>query len=350
MMASIVGLLLAVFLTLLVNRIATAALTFTGMSHEMARFQARSALCTVGYTTTEAEQVVNHPVRRRIIGTLMLIGNMGFITIIATSLSSLQGLETEGGYAVHTRVLVLVSGLAGLWALGMSHWVDRNLFRLISWALRRWTHLDVHDYRYLLQLGEGYNVTELKLNAGDWLVGKRLMELRLGDIGVNVLGIHRMDGEFVGSPIGSTFLRRGDRVIVYGDRAAIAALDEAKAVPADEEKHFHNLNAIQAKREQVGEEKAATYCVAETQVDSDDWAAGRKLSELAIDTQELSVLGIERADGAYIEKPAEDTPILAGDRLIMYGGRNAMSKMREAASGPEEAEGGRGVETRKEPR
>jgi len=83
-MSAIVGLLVAVLLTLLVNRIATTALMFTGLSHEMARFQARSALCTVGYTTSESEDIVTHPVRRRIIGALMLMGNMGFVTMIAS--------------------------------------------------------------------------------------------------------------------------------------------------------------------------------------------------------------------------------------------------------------------------
>lgn len=330
MMSAIVGLLVAVFLTLLVNRIATAALMFTGLSHEMARFQARSALCTVGYTTAEAEDIVTHPVRRRIIGTLMLMGNLGFVTMIATSLGSLQGLGSEGEFATHTRILVLVSGLAGLWALGMSPWVEKQLFRVIAWALRRWTDLEVHDYRYLLQLGEGYNVTELRLNPEDWVVGKRLSELRLGDVGVNVLGIHRADGEFVGSPIGSTYLRRGDRLIVYGGRESIAALDEAKARPDHEEKHFHNLREIQARREKVGEERAASFGVTEAHVDSGKMA-GKKISELALDGQEVSVLGIERADGGYVEAPAADTPIMAGDTLIMYGGHNAMAKVREAA-------------------
>ncbi len=331
MMSAIVGLLLAVFLTLLVNRIATAALMFTGLSHEMARFQARSALCTVGYTTSESEDIVNHPVRRRIIGTLMLMGNMGFVTMIATSLASVQGLGiSEGEFATQTRILVLVSGLAGLWAFAMSPWVEKRLFGIISWTLSRWTDLEVHDYRYILQLGEGYNVTELKLNAEDWLVGKRLSDLRLGDVGVNVLGIHRADGEFVGSPIGSTYLRKNDKVIVYGGRESIAALDEAKGRPDHEEKHFHNLKEIQAKREKVGEERAAAFGVAEAHVDSEKMA-GKKISELALDGQEVSVLGIERADGGYVETPTEDTPIMAGDTLIMYGGRDAMAKIREAA-------------------
>jgi hypothetical protein len=47
-------------------RVATSALVMTGMARESARFQARSAFLGVGFTTGEAESVVDHPVRRRI--------------------------------------------------------------------------------------------------------------------------------------------------------------------------------------------------------------------------------------------------------------------------------------------
>ena len=51
-------------MSLLVTRIASVALVLTGLSQEASRFQARSALACVGYTTHEAELIVNHPVRQ----------------------------------------------------------------------------------------------------------------------------------------------------------------------------------------------------------------------------------------------------------------------------------------------
>lgn len=44
-----------------ITRIATIALTHTGLSRQTARFQARSAFTVVGYTTSESEKLVNHP-------------------------------------------------------------------------------------------------------------------------------------------------------------------------------------------------------------------------------------------------------------------------------------------------
>ena len=66
-MIAIGSLLLVVAISLLVTRVATVMLTATGLSREVARFQARSAFTGAGYTTTESESVVNHPVRRRIV-------------------------------------------------------------------------------------------------------------------------------------------------------------------------------------------------------------------------------------------------------------------------------------------
>ncbi len=67
-MAAITTLLVVVAVSLLITRVATVILTATGMSREAARFQARSAFSTAGFTTRESEAVVDHPIRRKVIG------------------------------------------------------------------------------------------------------------------------------------------------------------------------------------------------------------------------------------------------------------------------------------------
>jgi hypothetical protein len=65
-MVGIVGIIASLTvlgLSLIITRIATTALSLTGLSWEAARFQARSAFTGTGFTTTEAERVVDHPVR-----------------------------------------------------------------------------------------------------------------------------------------------------------------------------------------------------------------------------------------------------------------------------------------------
>lgn len=60
-MIAILSLLAVLIVSLLITRIATVALTLTGLPRELARFQARSAFTGVGFTTSETEKVVNHP-------------------------------------------------------------------------------------------------------------------------------------------------------------------------------------------------------------------------------------------------------------------------------------------------
>ncbi len=72
----------------MITRGATVALTLTGLSAEAARFQARSALTGTGYTTSETEKVVDHPLRGGIGMVLMLLRSAGFVSILISLLLS----------------------------------------------------------------------------------------------------------------------------------------------------------------------------------------------------------------------------------------------------------------------
>jgi Trk-type K+ transport system membrane component len=69
-MIPVLSVLLVLTLSVIVIRVATVALVHTGMGREAARFQARSAFTGAGYTTSEAESIVNHPLRRRLVSWL----------------------------------------------------------------------------------------------------------------------------------------------------------------------------------------------------------------------------------------------------------------------------------------
>ena len=78
----IVALLTVLGLSLVITRLATMALVMTGLSEEAARFQARSAFTGTGFTTSESEKLVNHPVRRQIVMLLMILRSAGLISIV----------------------------------------------------------------------------------------------------------------------------------------------------------------------------------------------------------------------------------------------------------------------------
>lgn len=222
-MIPVLTLLTVVTISIAIMRVATVALCLTGLSRESARFQARSAFTGVGFTTAESEQVVTHPVRRRILMHLMLVGNVGFVTVASSMVVALM--QIEGGDRNWIYGLWLLLGLGALYLVAKSRWIDRRISRSISWALSRYTHLDVRDYSSLLHLARGYRVSELYVDEGDWLAGKRLMDLKLRSEGILVLGIERASGPYVGAPNGDTLIEPGDALLVYGRDPKLEDID-----------------------------------------------------------------------------------------------------------------------------
>ncbi len=218
----IVALLTILVLSHIVTRMATAALVMTGMSSEAARFQARSAFTGTGFTTSESEQVVNHPVRRRILMMLMVLRNAGFVTIVLSLIFSFIGAEPSQQIR---GLIILVLGVIILWLISRTTTVDRFLNRVIRRALARWTNLDVRDYISLLKLSGEYGVMEMQVREGDWVAGKCLRDCRLSEEGITVLGIYRADGSYVGSPRGPNEIHADDVLILYGRDEDLRDLD-----------------------------------------------------------------------------------------------------------------------------
>ncbi len=243
----IITLLIVLGLSLLITRLATVALQLTGLSKDAARFQARSAFTGTGFTTQEAEQVVRHPVRRRIIMLLMILRSAGLITIIISLILSF-GTESDSRL---TRLAWLAGGVVILWVLASSNWVDRHVSGVMGWALNRWTDLDTRDYAKLLNLSGEYGVTEIEVRKNDWLADKTLREMRLNEEGVIVLGITRSDGAYVGAPQADITVSPGDRLVVYGRGHSLKELDTRGAGSPGESAH---LRAVEEQAQQVAEQ------------------------------------------------------------------------------------------------
>lgn len=256
----VIASLIVLGLSLLITRIATIALSLTGLSYEAAKFQARSAFTGTGFTTSEAENVVDHPVRRRVIMALMIARSAGFISII---ISLILSFGSEGPHELDRlmRLSLLVAGILLLWILASSKRVERWLGRIIQKMLKRWTSLDVRDYNELLKLSGSYSVREMQIQDDDWLAGKKLAECSLHDEGVLVLGIYRADGDYVGVPTPDTGIYAGDTMILYGRSEVLDNLDERKAGLQGEAEHHaatgrqREEEAEQARKDQSYEHK-----------------------------------------------------------------------------------------------
>lgn len=251
-MIALFSLFVVLVLSVIITRIATISLVKTGLSEEASRFQARSAFTGVGFTTNESEAITGHPVRRRILAALMLLGNVGVVGAISTLVLTFAGLEQDRDWA--PRALWLVGGLFVIWLGARSRWIAGVLSRVIGWALDRWTELDVRDYVGLLRLSSDYRVRELKVGEDDWVAGRTLEELGLNDEGILVLGLTRVNDRYVGAPQGETEVRAGDILVLYGRSDAISALGERGPGVLGDRAHD---SAVERHKDVVREQEAA---------------------------------------------------------------------------------------------
>lgn len=250
-MAAIGSLLLVVALSLLVTRIAAVVLTATGLSSGVARFQARSAFTGAGYTTSEAEEIMRHPLRRKVVMLLMMLGHVG---IVASAGTLILGFRSGGVGADGSRVIELVVGLVALVYVSRSAWVDRHLNSLIRKVIHNYTDLPTRDLDGLLELSGRFTVGELAVEEGDWVAGRRLGELDLRDEGIAVLGITRAGGRYRGSPVNSTLVHAGDTLVLYGPSDNLDELDSRPVGPAGDSRH---ATAVARQRDMVSAEDAA---------------------------------------------------------------------------------------------
>lgn len=232
----VLSLLLIVALSLLIIRVGSVALRMTGLSPAVASFQAASAFSGAGYTTEEAESVVSVPERRTIVKTLIRLGSVGLVSVIASLVLSF----TDTGADNALTLAYIVAGATALALLARSRWFNRLLTPIIERMLSRTTDLEIKDYTRMLGLREAYRVAEVAIGEDDWLANATPAEIDLAEEGVIMLGIQRGD-HYIGAPGGSTEVRPGDVVVLYGKEERLQELAERTA--ADEQAHADAVDA-----------------------------------------------------------------------------------------------------------
>lgn len=228
-MIPIITLIIITLVSLLAVRVGSTALMMTGLSWDAASFQSCSAFFGVGFTTREAEMVVNHPVRRRIIRDLIIVGNIGLTSALATLVVTL--LQSED--SAHSMILLgsIIGGLVliiWLSRLGLS---QRLLDRVIQHALERAGLVRALDYELLLRVQAGYCVSEIEVLADSPLVGRSLSQSRPWDQGVVILAVKRNEQTQPGIPSRSDVIEAGDVLTAYGREQDLKRIAAARVEP-----------------------------------------------------------------------------------------------------------------------
>lgn len=201
-------LLLVAFATLIAGTIGLGALALeaTGLGRRKARFQSLSAFTGTGFTTSEAEAVVNHAQRRRIISTLIVVGNLGVLGLLGALVAVLvRGAGSQRGL----RLAIVLLGAVLLYGLALGRWVNPAVKRWLA-RLFRLRPVTVEE---LAQLPDGRTLFALTVTEDSGLAGHSAQEFETA--GIQVL----VGGE-------AEALQPGDLLICAGDVEAATALLE----------------------------------------------------------------------------------------------------------------------------
>ena len=208
---SITLLLIIIIISYCIVRSGAIALEMTGVSIHIARFQALSAFTGTGFTTQETEIIVNHPIRRKIISFLMILGNAGIVSIIGAFIFSFG--ETGSFNPLFTQIIIIA--VAGLYKVAVHRTVDTKLSETIRQNLRTRLHIEKVLIEEIIHQPEGYGVASVIIAKGSRIAQHTLEDLGLNDSKIIVLSIER-EGSIIPEPASETHINEDDRLICFG--------------------------------------------------------------------------------------------------------------------------------------
>ncbi|TET42960.1 MAG: hypothetical protein E3J60_01430 [Dehalococcoidia bacterium] len=216
-MAYVGILLIAILVSFIVVRIGGFALQLTGIEPDVARFQALSAFSGTGFTTREAERVVGHKTRRRIVTILIILGNAGMVTVIATLVASFT--QVSGYMWFFIRLAIIVGGIFGLYQLIIRSNVGQ---RILDWLQRPVMNRILREapaVEEIFHVEKDWAISLARIRGSSKSIGLSVADITAqGDI--EILGIDRA-GAYLTRPDREEKIVEGDRLLVYANRKSV---------------------------------------------------------------------------------------------------------------------------------
>lgn len=218
--------ILALVASWIIVRIGAIAFQLTGLEWSLAKFQSLSCFSGTGFTTRESELIVGDKRRRRIASVLMVLGNAGLVTLIATAASALNPSQnvvpwlTDNFLNTPINLAVLAIALFLVYKILTNRNIAGKLTRYLRKKIIKQEILKPVSFEELLQLTGGYGISRIEVSEESLLVGKTLAESDLRKNDVTVLAIIR-DNETIPNPSANRKIQKGDGLISFGKMESI---------------------------------------------------------------------------------------------------------------------------------
>ncbi len=215
--------IMVLFVSFVAVRIGAIAFHLTGLDWSLAKFQALSCFSGTGFTTRESELVVGHPQRRKIASILMVLGNAGLVTLIATVVGSLRPRQWKMPFlrAIPEDLIPwisLIGIIAGVYAL-YRFMNSKAAYHLTSLLKRK---LMAHQeqaravsFEELTISTGGYGVVRMRVCPNSPILNKSILQSGLKDQGILLLAVVRQE-QTMPNPAVSTVIRENDELICFG--------------------------------------------------------------------------------------------------------------------------------------
>jgi hypothetical protein len=214
------------------------AFELTGMSTQKAFFQSLSCFTGTGFTTSESELITRHRERRKIACVLMILGNVGAISLIATMANHIQDIFknpsgyigipfTDIGTHIQPNLLELIKILLAAIALYLIYHffinssISQKLFKLVKNKMKKMKIIHPSVCEDLVEGISDYDIIKLKVSPESKFCDKSLAESELrSQHKIQILAVER-DSEITTHPENTFTIKAGDLLICYGDRKEI---------------------------------------------------------------------------------------------------------------------------------
>jgi Trk-type K+ transport system membrane component len=210
-----------------VVKVGAAAFEITGLDQEQAHFQALSAFTGTGFTTKEAELITAYKERRKIASVLMILGKAGFVTLIATLVTTINPEQPPGIFIpalegiipgfllryVHLFLIFIIL-LVGYRLFHASR-LSKALIKSIQRKMLSKKLFQKVRFEELLLNSQGYGISQIEVTDKNPLAGKTLSESHLRDYDILVLSVERANNHII-NPAADLMIMPHDNLVCFG--------------------------------------------------------------------------------------------------------------------------------------
>ena len=208
----VTNLFVSVIVFLIIVEIITVLFKLTGLTDEKARFQVISLLTGTGFTTKEAELIMQHPTRRKLAQFLMILGYLGFFVGTSLLVSIFQNPVTT--QIVGTTLIFLIV----IFVVIRNPLVKRNFDYIIERIVLKYGYSRAkskHKMYKMITRAKGYGIFSIIIDEDSHLQGVTILNSNLKPNNMIILNIDKGD-EFIGFVKRDYTLEKGDNILIYG--------------------------------------------------------------------------------------------------------------------------------------